>query len=239
MIKRRTFLAAAASLAATGSVAALPSLLHGAAGDSIPASLDHIILGVSDLDRGIAWVEQRSGVRAVMGGVHPGRGTRNALLSLGTRRYLEIMAPDPAQPGSGDTRGLSHLGSPRIIGWASHLDSAANVANRLRKAGVAFSGPTPGSRKRPDGRVLDWTTVELEDDAAGILPFFIEWGPNSPHPSEDSPAGLRLVSFSAESQDVTPSSTVSAALGLGLRVRRRPHAALRATFQGRKGEFSL
>jgi hypothetical protein len=67
----------------------------------VPRSFDHVQLACNDLDKGIAFVESKTGVGAAFGGVHPERGSRNALLKLGELRYLEILGP------SADVRGLS------------------------------------------------------------------------------------------------------------------------------------
>ena len=49
----------------------------------IQGSVDHLVYAVSDLDAGIVQIERLIGVRAAQGAKHPGRGTHNALISLG------------------------------------------------------------------------------------------------------------------------------------------------------------
>ncbi|MGB9465356.1 MAG: VOC family protein [Candidatus Acidiferrum sp.] len=186
-ISRRFF------FALTGAALAAPKMSCGAV--EMPVVLDHILLGCSDLDRGIDFVEKHTGVRAAFGGVHPGRGTRNALLSLGEKHYLEIIAPDPQQSAAPDHYALQKLSEPRLVGWAAHPGDLNQFAIRLRDTGLAFDGPHAGSRKRPDGRLLQWKTLNLKDDRGGLLPFFIEWSADTVHPSADAPSGCKFVRF--------------------------------------------
>lgn len=201
--------------------------------------LDHILLGCYDLDRGIAFVEQRTGIRAAFSGVHPGAGTRNALLSLGERRYLEIIAPDPDQPDVPDSRGLKRLTQPRVITWAAHPGNLEAFAARLKQEGIAFRGPNPGSRKRPDGGVLHWRTLAFKDDAGGLLPFFIEWGVGSIHPSVDAPQGCRLLLFEAATPDLSGLATKTAQLNLDLPISKAATSHLHAVIAGPLGQLDI
>ena len=212
--------------------------------DQVPSMLDHLLLGCSDLDQGIAFVEKHTGVRPAMGGVHPGRGTRNALLALGAQHYLEVIAPDPAQTGIPTTRAelpamLKRLAAPTLVDWAVHTSDIVGVAERLGKFGIAFQGPTPGSRARPDGRVLHWQTLNLDNDRDGLLPFFIEWGADTVHPSVDAPAGCRLESFAVVSPDSTALSAEFQRLGIEVQVERGMKAHLRTRIVGPGGEMGL
>jgi len=236
MISRRSF------LALTGGAIVSPSVVWAVDeedDDQVPALLDHIILGCNDLDRGIALVEQTTGVRPAIGGVHPGRGTRNALLSLGGRRYLEIIAPDPKQSEIVHYPQLRSMIDPRLIGWAVHPPDIAAIAKQLRENEVKFTGPDDGSRKRPDGRVRTWKTLNLADDRHGLLPFFIEWSADSVHPSKDAPAKCTLDYFQILSNEPDELSATMKRMGLDLPVQRSDKPRLRALITGPKGDLGL
>jgi Glyoxalase-like domain len=235
-IGRRSFIAVAAG-AAFSPLLNLPAT-------GVPSLLDHVLLGCDDLDRGIDFVEQRTGVRAAFGGVHPGRGTRNALLSLGERRYLEVIAPDPKQDhveqfAQKQVAHLKQLTSPSLIGWAAHPGDLEKFSAHLRQTGISFEGPRAGSRQRPDGKLLQWKTLNLKDDEDGLLPFFIEWSADSLHPSADAPKGCRITHFAAVAPNTDELTKITQRLQLDLPISFADKPFLQATIVGPTGDLSL
>jgi hypothetical protein len=162
-------------------------------------AVDHLLLGTSDLESTVAWFQTRSGVKPAFGGVHPGRGTRNALVSLGAGHYLEIIAPDPAQSAFNFQIDLKKLSAPALVNWAVTSDDLDAAAAAAVASTYPVYGPNEGSRMRPDGSRLLWRTLGVlapfRDEAADPMPFLIQWGRGVTHPSVDSPAGCRLLSF--------------------------------------------
>jgi hypothetical protein len=151
-------------------------------------AIDHVILAIDDLDRGIEQFTALTGVVPDRGGEHPGRGTQNAVASLGDGRYVEIMAPLREAP--------LPAGIPfdqlTPAGWALGVTDLPAILARLETAGVMAIGPIAGSRRRPDGSVLEWQTATIRGDGLDLAPFLIEWAADASHPSESSPVGCRL-----------------------------------------------
>ena len=144
-------------------------------------SVDHLVVGCADLDAGVRWIAERLSATPVFGGVHDGRGTRNALLGLG-QQYLEVLAVDPDQP---ETRFplrelLKDLIEPRVV-------TVAIAKRNLDK-------PVPMSRVRSDGVLLEWS-VEFTSTPV----FFIDWK-DSPQPTS-LPDGGRITSLSISTPD--------------------------------------
>ncbi len=203
-------------------------------------AVDHLLLGIADLDRGIAWVEERTGVEPVVGGSHPGVGTRNALISLGNRQYLEIIALDPAQsPTSSRAAELVGLTSPRLITWAAATGDIRAAAQRARESGCTTEGPNAGSRARPDGRILRWKTLGIRSDLGGVIPFFIEWGNEVVHPSADSPAGCRLRAFELVHPQPERVAQLLCNVGIEAKITQAKTPMLRAVLDTPRGPVEL
>ncbi len=211
--------------------------------ESAEQSMDHLLLGVGDLDRGIEWFESLTGVKAVRGGSHPGVGTQNALISLGGRRYLEIIAPDPAQPTFRFRIDIRALAAPRLISWAATTKNTGSIPRVAQGAGYPSVGPEDGSRARPDGKALSWSVVRVENpfDRLGIeaVPFFINWAKDSEHPSQDSPTGCELVSFHIVHPDPTGLANVLKRFGIRARVERGAEVRLVAGLHAPKGSVEI
>jgi Glyoxalase-like domain len=201
-------------------------------------AFDHILLGVSDLEAGIRRIEEQTGVRAELGGAHPGRGTRNALLSLGRLHYLEIIAPDPAQANHPDELGLAKLSSPRIVQWAIHTQDIAAVKQLAEAAGIKTIGPEPGSRERPDGKRLRWQTLGIEQTTP-LVPFFIQWEGGFPHPSSDAPLLGTAKSLRFETPQPEELRRILHGVGINADIRKSDSPSIKLAVQTAKGAIDI
>ncbi|MGW0206755.1 VOC family protein [Streptomyces sp. NPDC003233] len=193
---------------------------------AVPPFLDHLVLATPDLAATVADFARRTGVTPVPGGAHPGLGTRNHLVGLGGRSYLEILGPDPEQPGPDGPRpfGVDGLTGPRTQTWAispPDLDAAITTA---RERGYDPGPAHPMSRRTPDGTVLRWRLTDGGPaHPSGPVPFLIDWG-ESRHPTA---AGLPVTPLLAVSATVPDPEEVRgrlAALGTALALTTGPLA---------------
>ncbi len=175
-------------------------------------SVDHIVFTCPNLEDGIEYVYERTGVRAAYGGSHPGVGTHNALLALGDDVYLEIIAPDPKQREPKQVRPFG-LDDPRthwrFNAFAVHPTGGSTI--HALQDDMFVHSFDPGSidtmsRLKPDGTLLKWRMTTLQA-AAGPRPWIIEWG-RTPSPAASAPKGCLLCNlrcygpFSAEMKHV-------------------------------------
>lgn len=141
--------------------------------------IDHVMICVPDLARGIEQY-RKLGFNIYEGGVHPGKGTHNAIAYndadyvelLGIRDQAEARAASSWSPsGSPLPDFIAAGGGIRYIVIQSD-DLAADVA-AMRGRGVDVSDAMEGSRKTPAGAALSWKLAVL--GPANPLPlFFIE-----------------------------------------------------------------
>ena len=178
---------------------------------------DHLVVVAQDLRQGCEWVEERLGVRPQPGGKHVAMGTHNALLSLGKRFYLEVIAVDPdgAKPlrprwfDLDEPRMRAAMAEgPHLAHWVARTADIDAAAARLSDLGV----PTPMTRGD-----LTWR-ITIPDDGhrpgRGLVPTLIQW-PGRQHPTDRmTDSGCRLVAVAGEHPEPALVRAELATLGL-------------------------
>lgn len=149
--------------------------------------IDHIVYAVPDLEEACDYLEGTLEVKPVFGGYHKTKGTKNALLNLGDRCYLEILAIDKANDSITESRwmGVDLITESQITRWAINSNSLVDDQKKLREYNVNMGEIFGGSRETPSGGLLQWEMIlPLASPTIELAPFMVNWSPSSIHPSE-------------------------------------------------------
>jgi Glyoxalase-like domain len=167
------------------------------------SELDHLVIAATSLEGGVAWVERQLGVKPVPGGQHVAMGTHNALLRLGARCYLEVIAIDPEGQSPARARWFSLddadmrtrlAAAPALITWVVRTPSLAGACARVPDLGDILQMTRNAFRWKisvPGSGALAW---------GGILPTAIQWEEGDDgvihHPCDALPdSGCELLSL--------------------------------------------
>ena len=201
--------------------------------------LDHLMWGAASLEQGMEVAERLFGVAAAPGGAHPGLGTCNALLSLGSAQYLEIIAPDPEQESTEFSRRLTALPEPALITWAAASRNLSSLAAAAAARNLGVSGPRDTQRATPSGETLSWQLLFLHDHPyRGLLPFFIDWLA-SPHPAASNPPAGELERLIIRTSMAGELQALFAELGINADVEAAAEDTLSAQILTSNGSVTL
>ena len=214
-------------------------------GAPVETTLDHLIVGAATLADGIEYVAGITGVTPHPGGKHVAMGTHNALLRLGDRVFLEVIAIDPdgrkpARPRWFDLDNIALQAElterPRLIHWVARTTD-------IERAGARCPVPlgTVHSLARGDYRWRITITDDGKPPGKGIVPTLIQWDVAA-HPADSLPeSGVSIAAFAGAHPEPGAIRSALAALGLSgvLPVTYDPHARLAAMLRTPRGVATL
>lgn len=130
--------------------------------------LDHVLIGVDDLDGATKTYEGLLGLPAAVRSEHPTYGTRNALFIFESGGYLELLGLQPNAAEAGFSTALTGFlkeHGPGLYGIALAPDALDAAVERVRADGVEIAAAARGTGVGPDGRVREWRNTRLPASA--------------------------------------------------------------------------
>jgi hypothetical protein len=153
--------------------------------------IDHLVIAVADLDGAARELEDRVGLAVTGGGRHEGAGTANRVAFLADGSYLELLVVEDREAavrspvGATAMRQLAAAG-PGLACYALVEEYLDSVVPELQANGSSIGPVREGSRRRPDGELVEWWSAAPESIGLDGVPFLIrhrytgaEWGPDA------------------------------------------------------------
>ncbi len=203
---------------------------------------DHLVIAGPNLADLVTMVEDATGVRSIPGGPHVGLGTTNELIGVGPSTYIELIGPDPEQRDHQGPRpfGINDLIEPTLVTWAVAVADIDVALAELTATGIDPGESLPMSRVRPDGVKLSWhLAVPPSTDLAGIMPFSIDWGADTPHPAGSLSPDLEIVNLTLRHENPHPIETAIAAIAAGSIMIGIGPANMSVTLRGPAGDLQF
>jgi hypothetical protein len=135
--------------------------------------IDHVIIGVNNLEQATTTFSQKLGLTPSGGGKHPTGGTANRIVVIGDT-YLELItiyAPEEAQQSMRErlAKGDGYLNC------VFTSDNIAADSEAMRQRNITVVGPNEGQLIEADGRSRSWTRIDIERrDLTQRHPFIIQ-----------------------------------------------------------------
>jgi hypothetical protein len=141
---------------------------------ALPLKVDHASVCGSELEP-LQQAFAAMGLRTDYGGPHANGVTHMALLGFEDGSYLELIAPQNPGAVEGSDWAKFLAANAGACAWAVAVDDIHSEAATLKRSGIEVEGPFPGSRRRPDGILLQWETAQVGGGTPGAtLPFLIQ-----------------------------------------------------------------
>lgn len=146
---------------------------------------DHIAIGCTTLEQGIAYVADRTGLTVPVGGEHPLMGTHNHVMATGVDTFFEVIAvnPDARKPPHNRWFGLDNaqFTDAHPHSWVLNSDDLEADLATAKSLGVDLGVPTTLTRGN-----MTWRFAVRADGIiplGGAAPMMMEWPEMPSHPA--------------------------------------------------------
>lgn len=160
--------------------------------------IDHLVYTVPNLEEAMDWFEEISGIRPAFGGYHTTQGTKNAVVNLGNKCYLEILAADDTNTAIAPPRwmGVDYLEKAQFTRWSLKSNDLSGDRQILKAYNSEMGRIEGGQRKMTNGNLLTWQMImPLPAPQIEIMPFMTDWQQSEAHPTDMMPNQCELISM--------------------------------------------